>query len=245
MGKTTKIDWCDATWNPWYGCTKVSEGCRNCYMHRWAKRAGKDPNVVQWAADATFYAPLKWKEPRRIMVCSLSDFFHEAADEWREKAFFEVMLMAPQHTYIIPTKRTNRLLEVLNDQLGLVESKNIWILASVENQEAADKRIPELLKLREYGYWPVLGLSVEPILEEIHIEDYLFPERKDGIDWVIVGAESGTKRRPCAMDWVRSLRDQCHTACVPIWIKQLHINGRLERDINKFPADLQIREYPK
>ncbi len=216
MGKESKIDYVDASWNCWYGCTPVSTGCQNCYMHRWAKRAGKNPNVVQKAADATFYAPLKWKEPKRIMVCSLSDFFHEAADGWRGDAK-NVIYECPQHTFIIPTKRTERIIECFPDEwFG-----NVWILASVENQEAADKRIPELLKLREYGDWPVLGLSVEPMLGEIYIEDHLFPENKAGIDWVICGGESGSNARPMHPDWVRSLRDQCFEANVPFFFKQI------------------------
>ncbi len=254
MGKETTIDYVDATWSPWYGCTPVSAGCQNCYARRSWRLLGLKPCEVRRAEDATFYASLKWKEPRKIMVCSISDFFHEAADEWRWEAL-DIIAHSQRHTFIIPTKRPERIIESLCFKKGhwLIGNennlKNIWILASVENQEMADKRIPELLKLREYGDWPVLGVSVEPLLSNINLTSRYISTKKvatySQLDWVICGGESGTNARPCHPDWVRSLRDQCVNAGIPVWIKQLHIASRLERDINKFPADLQIREYPK
>jgi len=203
------------------------------------------PDEVRRAADVTFYAPLKWKESRRIMVCSLSDFFIEEADEWREEVWdiitrcggaqYIIGANYPKHIFIIPTKRPERMIEcIYNGHTGLDRygySPNVWFLVSVENQEMADKRIPELLKLREYGNWPVLGLSVEPYLSEIDIKYYLNggPEQ-DGhgnwiqtfqpLSWVICGGESGTNARPCHPGWVRSLRDQCVEVGVPFFFKQ-------------------------
>lgn len=104
MGNSSNIEWTDATWNPWHGCHKVSQGCKNCYMFRDKRRYGQDPNVVTRAASTTFYAPLKWKKPRRIFTCSWSDFFIEEADPWRDEAF-AIMALTPQHTYQVLTKR--------------------------------------------------------------------------------------------------------------------------------------------
>lgn len=257
MGKTTGIDYVDATWNPWMGCEPVSPGCLNCYARRSWRLLGLKPGEVRRAADATFYAPLKWKEPRKIMVCSISDFFHEAADEWRYEVFEIIAHECERHTFIIPTKRPEHIIPCLYEDrnyLYLGESiPNVWILASVENQEAADKRIPELLQLREYGDWKVLGLSIEPMIEEIDVSYYLNggPE-SDGserviqtfkpLDWIVAGGESGTKARPCNLDWVRSLRDQCLGAGVPFYFKQIKYNSKL---IHTPPIDGRMwREYP-
>ena len=225
MGKRTKIEWADASWNPWYGCTPVSPGCQNCYARRSWLCLGLKPGEVRRAADETFYAPLKWKEPKKIIVCSISDFFHKALNNYRIEVFFYIISVCGQHTFIIPTKRPEHIIDCLYEKNVFYFGDgdwlpNVWFLASVENQEMADKRIPELLKLRKYGDWPVLGISAEPLLGEIHIEDYLFPELKDGLDWVVCGGETGPNARPCHPDWVRSLRDQCHEACMPFFFKQ-------------------------
>lgn len=114
MPQKSPIEWTDATWNPWHGCHKVSQGCKNCYMFRDKKRYGQDPNAVKRAADKTFYAPLKWSEPRTIFTCSWSDFFIEEADPWRDEAF-AIMALTPQHTYQVLTKRPDRMREYLAD----------------------------------------------------------------------------------------------------------------------------------
>ena len=114
MAERTLIEGAQSTWNPWYGCDRVSEGCRFCYAgEKWAKRAGRIfYGNVERASARTFRNPTRWKEPRRIFVCSLSDFFHPAADEWRDEAW-AVMREASQHTYLILTKRPQRMIEHL------------------------------------------------------------------------------------------------------------------------------------
>lgn len=228
MGKTTGIDYCDASWGPWRGCTKVSAGCQRCYAEREMKRFGTDFNTVTRAADKTFNAPLHWKESQKIFVCPWGDFFHEKADEWRGDAL-NIMRDCSQHTFVIPTKRPERIIEciygetknILNagNRWDVDHLPNVWFLASVENQEQADKRIPELLKLREYGDWPVLGVSIEPMLGEIDLSQYWL-DPMFLLDWVICGGESGPNARLCHPDWVRSLRDQCVEAGVPFFFKQ-------------------------
>jgi protein gp37 len=118
----SKIEWTEATWNPWHGCHKVSAGCKNCYMFRDKAKYGQDPNVVV-RSKTRFYDPLKWKEPRTIFTCSWSDFFIEEADPWRDEAF-AIMALTPQHTYQVLTKRPERMLEYL----GLH-----WVIAGGES----------------------------------------------------------------------------------------------------------------
>lgn len=107
MGSESAIGWTDATWNPWMGCHRVSPGCAHCYMYSYMKRVGRDPETVV-RSKTTFRDPLKWREPRTVFTCSLSDFFHEAADEWRPEAW-EIIRQTPQHRYLVLTKRPERI----------------------------------------------------------------------------------------------------------------------------------------
>lgn len=111
MGKTSTIEWTGGTWNPWTGCSKVSPGCKNCYMFRILRRRGRDPEIVI-RSKSTFNDPLRWKEPMMVFTCSMSDFFHETADPWRDEAW-DIIRRTPQHTYQILTKRPERILECL------------------------------------------------------------------------------------------------------------------------------------
>ena len=234
MGKDTAIQWCDSSWNPWYGCHKVSPGCAYCYMDRWAKRRGSDFDTVTRAKDATFYAPLKWKEPKRIFTCSLSDFFIEEADGWRGEAF--AIIDETPHTYLILTKRIDRLLDPY--VLPWIEHgkfwPNVYLGVSVENQRQADERIPKLLQIPAAKRF----VSIEPLLGPIDFNHIEHAESGAALDWVIVGGESGgpeyrrlveahrytnaTHWRPksTAYKWVRSLRDQCQAAGIPYFFKQ-------------------------
>jgi len=235
MGKISGIDYVDASWGPWRGCTKVSEGCAHCYAERQMKWHGMDFNTVKLAADATFDAPLHWKEPKRIMVCPWGDFFHPDADGWRFEALL-IMKMCQdgtlgtatgkyaKHTFVVVTKRPERMVDCLygsGAKLGYFAHgdslNNTWLLVTVENQRRADERIPQLLRLRDYGNWPVLGVSIEPMLGEVDITPWLAQ-----LNWVIVGGESGTGARPMHTDWVRKVRDDCQAAHVPFYFKQYH-----------------------
>ena len=244
MGTNSGIDYVDASWGPWRGCTPVSEGCRNCYARRDMRRFGLDFETVTRASDKTFYAPMKWTEPKRIFVCPWGDFFHEAADVVRRDAL-EVIEACPQHTFVIPTKRTERMVECLYGETGRHYLgggdyiPNMWILASVEDQATADVRIPELLKLGKHGAWPVLGVSYEPALgpvdfNHLHYERLCEIDALNGthgvirphqgqqrkLDWLVMGGESGPNARPMHPDWVRQTRDACVAAGVPFFYKQ-------------------------
>ncbi len=224
MGEKTGIAWCDATWNCWQGCHKVSAGCKNCYMFSEKTRYGQNPNVVIRSSDATFNAPLKWaKNPakyghiKRVFVDSWSDFFIEEADPWRDEAW-EIMRKTPQFIYQLCTKRPERIAQCLPPDWG-DGYPNVWLLTSTENQAAADLRIPILIKIPAV----VHGISAEPLLGPIDFRKVPTFNRI-GLDlsdfWVIVGGESGSNARPMISSWADSIRQQCEKAGVAFFFKQ-------------------------
>ena len=228
MGKTTLIDWTNipgyigGTWNPWQGCTKVSAGCKNCYMFRDKRRYGKDPSTVARSAPATFQLPAKTKERHAWFVCSWSDFLHSAADEWRDEAI-SVMETNPHHIYLILTKRPER--------AGLIKwhwgrwPEHVWFGVTAENQEMYNERLPYLLDIPA----KVRFLSVEPMLGRVNLsEPTVRNYSKDRIAWVICGGESGPSARPMNLDWARDLRDRCISAGVPFFFKQVGGTKRID-----------------
>jgi protein gp37 len=241
MGIETGISWCDATWNPWMGCRKVSAGCKNCYAEKDALRYGKDfKSIVR--SKTTFRNPQKWwnlKVDSKIFTCSISDFFIEEADVWRKEAW-EIIKNTP-FTYLILTKRPERMLECLPDDWN-EGYKNVWLGVSAENQEYADKRIPILLSIPSIVHF----ISIEPMLSKINLR---FPKSKNPSNdvWVIVGGESGFHARSMDINWAMNIKDQCNDAGVAFFMKQLSQKDfpKTFRDFNLFPSDLQIREYPK
>ncbi len=212
MADSTKISWCDATWNPFRGCTPISESCRNCYAAAFAKLR---PNLFPGGfgelvrSKTTFNDPLKWKDPRRVFVCSLSDFFHPDADEWRHEAW-DVIQQTPRHTYLILTKRPERTIT------PWVNSPwpNVWLGVTAENQERIDERIPRLIDVPAAKRF----VSIEPMLSEIDLSPWLGSVHK--LDLIIVGAESGPNRREMKLGWLESVVDQCRAANVPVFVKQ-------------------------
>ncbi|MDP1891488.1 MAG: DUF5131 family protein, partial [Gemmatimonadaceae bacterium] len=138
MGKETGIAWTQHTWNPWQGCTKVSPGCAHCYMFRDKKRYGNDPEVVIRSKPATFNKPLSWREPARVFTCSWSDWFHEAADGWRDEAW-DIVRRTPHLTYQILTKRPERILAHLPWGAYGDPWPNVWLGVSLENQRWVER----------------------------------------------------------------------------------------------------------
>lgn len=212
MGKTSAIEWTDATWNPWYGCTKVSEGCKNCYAERNMKRVGKDFDAIT-RSKTTFLDPLKWEEPQIILLGSWMDFFHRnVRPSWRDDVW-EIIRKTPRHTYLILTKRPG----LARDYMPRDWSRNwdkefshVWLGVSVEKQSVLH-RVITISKIPTTH----LFVSAEPLLGRIKFTFYL-----DLIDWIITGGESGPNPRPCNLDWVRHIRDQCLDADVPFFHKQ-------------------------
>jgi len=210
MGKTSAIEWTDATWNSWYGCTKVSEGCKNCYAERDMKRFGKDFNTIT-RSKTTFRDPLKWKEPRMIFVCSWGDFFHEDVPlEWLDDAW-DIMQRADHHTYLLLTKRAQNIKDALPLNWMFGPYPNVWIGVSVENE----RQMSRLVALEEIKA-TMKFVSAEPLLEPLPLLHSFFPS----LDWIITGGESGPNARRCDLDWVRDIRDQCVEAGVSYFHKQ-------------------------
>jgi protein gp37 len=251
MGQTSGIEWCDATWNPWMGCKRVSPACAYCYADREMSRYGRDFDTITRAKDGTFFAPLKWKQPKRIFTCSWSDWFIEQADDWRVLAW-DVIRGTPHHTYLILTKRIERAADHLPADWPLA---NVWLGVSAENQRMADARIPVLLDIPATVHW----ISAEPLLGPIDLMclcggrvsalDGIDFEIISGpqiakLDWVVAGGESGTKRRPTDVDWYRRMLAQCRESGAAFFLKQLGGWPNKHGQIEDFPQDLRVREFP-
>jgi protein gp37 len=223
------IEWTDATWNPVTGCSKVSPGCKHCYAERMAKRLQAMGNPrYQNGFQVTVHKdrleePLRWKKPRRVFVNSMSDLLHPDIPWHIVDTVVAVMARCHQHTFQVLTKRPERLREHFRPRKRPLP--NVWLGTSCEDQPTAEKRIPHLLGVPA----AVRFLSLEPLLGPIDFTDGpLDPAStmgtwsmlEEGINWVIVGGESGPKARPMEADWVRGIRDQCLAAGVPFFFKQ-------------------------
>lgn len=291
MADKSTIEWCDATWNPVRGCSRVSPGCGGanheggCYAERLAARfsdpgqpfhgfARRTPHGGQWTGklaliDSQFFLPLHWKKPRRIFVNSMSDLFHEDLPDTAIDQVLDRMIMAPQHTYQVLTKRARRMRDYFAalpgrwdraetdflsaDLLKRLPLPNLWLGVSVEDQPRADERVPDLLETPA----AVRFLSCEPLLGPIdlsrwmHIRPAGAPRCIDDVNWVICGGESGPNARVFDLRWARSIRDQCKSAGVAFFMKQLgsgtgfNLHDRKGGDWNEWPSDLRIREFPK
>ena len=212
MAEKSLIEWTDSTWNPVTGCTKVSPGCKNCYAERLALRlqAAKNPSYEKGFQvnihEHLLNLPLTWRKPKQIFVNSMSDLFHEDISEEFILRVFNIMNQAYWHRFQVLTKRSERLFE-LNNKLPW--SANIWMGVSVENSDY----IFRVEHLRSTGA-RVKFLSLEPLLGPISSIDL------SGIDWVIVGGESGPKARPMELSWVNSLLNDCQELQVPFFFKQ-------------------------
>ena len=223
MGKNSTIEWTHHTFNPWWGCYKISPACENCYAEKWAKRTGN----ANWGPDSErrFFTeshwsePLKWdkdasknKERKRVFCASMADIFEDREDlnKWRAKIWY-IIHETPNLDWLLLTKRPANIKRLVpwNDNWP----KNVWLGTSVENQQTAEERIPSLLENRAKLHF----ISCEPLLGELRIQHWLKPSK---IKWVIVGGESGPQARPTRPGWVQSLREQCLKAKVPFFFKQ-------------------------
>lgn len=212
MAIGSKIEWTDATWNPVTGCNKVSPGCKLCYAERMAKRL-KAAGMVKYrngfavtTHDDALNIPLRWRKPRTIFVNSMSDLFHDKVSDEFVHSVFAVMEQGDWHRYQVLTKRPERAAAL---SAVLPWPSQIWLGVSVES----DRYLHRIDLLRECGAQTKF-LSLEPLLGPLPNMNL------DGIDWVIVGGESGPRARPMEADWARDIQRQCADAGVPFYFKQ-------------------------
>ncbi len=256
----TKIEWCVTTWNPITGCTPISDGCKNCYAQRMAKRlAGRygypkdnpfKPGTVhpdQWSK------PAKWKKVRKIFVSSMGDLFHSCVDCVQIYKVFKIASENNRHIFIFLTKRPEMMAKLFENAVrGCCEvnftrgiPENIWLGVTVESNQYLD-RVRTLIKIPA----SVKFINVEPMLGEIDIGGFVQKNKNgeswrhnDSLNWVICGTESGPRRRSAKIQWIRDLKNQCVEAEIPFFLKQMEIDGKVAR----MPKlDGQIWEqYPK
>lgn len=270
MSETTKISWCDSTWNPWRGCSKVSLGCKNCYAEELVNRRLSDFSKRTRAKPATFNAPLKWNQQpwvcdvcgkpvqdkekhladyacsygffhrRRVFLGSLMDWLDPNVPvEWLADAL-DIVRRCPELDFLCLTKRPEQWRHRLDECLGRMVQHwqayseqacqfarnwifkgnapaNAWVGTSIEDQTSADKRIPELLKIPAAGRF----ISAEPLLGRIDLlNKWERAKWLAGIHWVIIGGESGPRRRDCGVEAIVDVVEQCQAAGVPCFVKQ-------------------------
>lgn len=221
MGQQSSIEWTDHTFNPWWGCIKVSKGCTHCYAETWANRYGHDVWGIR--KDRRIFGENHWNQPlkwnalalqnshrERVFCASMADVFEDNPNiEPERQKLWTLIEKTPMLDWLLLTKRPENMVNFApwKTQWPL----NVWAMTSVEDQEQAEKRIPALLHVPAI----VRGLSVEPLLGPVDLSPWL-----DKIQWVIVGGESGRDSRPLHPEWVRHLREQCIEANVAFFFKQ-------------------------
>ena len=231
MGKDSGIEWTHHTFNPWWGCEKVSEACANCYAETWAKRIGqslwgrKAPR--RFFGDNHWREPLKWNaeavrsgERRRVFCSSMADVFEDRAElDIHRARLWDLIAATPMLDWLLLTKRPEHVEACV--PWGDSWPENVWLGTTAENQKWATVRVATITKIPAR----VRFLSCEPLLSEVDLTPWL-----EDIDWVIAGGESGGKARPMELGWARSLRDQCRAAGVAFHFKQWG-NWRPEGDV--------------
>jgi protein gp37 len=217
MARISHIEWTDSTWNPVRGCTKISPGCKHCYAETFAERfRGVKGHPYEQGFDLRLVPekltePLTWRSPKLVFVNSMSDLFQDGVADGYVEAVCRVMVAANWHTYQVLTKRSERMRDLLNGRLRFAaQHEHIWWGVSVEDRKYG---LPRVEHLRQTAAG-MRFLSIEPLLEDIGTVDLT------GMNWVIVGGESGPGARPMEKDWVVSIRRQCRSSSVPFFFKQ-------------------------
>jgi protein gp37 len=256
MGKGTNIQWTDVSWNIARGCTKVDEDCKACYMYRDSFDGTRYDPLSVVRTKTVFDLPLRIKEPSKIFTCSLTDFFHEAIDSYRDEAW-DIIRRCPQHTFQILTKRPERIIERLPEYWEEVRGR-VWLGTSIGSQKSI-QRIYDLVAPIQPG---IKFLSLEPLHGPIDLPfgDFVDMGHRVGdlIDWVIVGGESGNETgkyryRPCDLTWIDKIVEDCQRLNIPVFVKQMGtflakamgMSDRHGGNMTEFPEHLQIRQFPK
>ena len=267
----TKIAWTDSTWSPVTGCTKIAAGCKNCFAEAMTRRFWK-----QWECESPpnhfkvrlrperLEQPLRWRKPRKIFVCSMSDLFHEKVDIGFLTHVFDTIKACPQHIFQLLTKRPSRALEMMwgphgNGWRYFGEGdyhKNIHFGVSCSTQADLNRMAEDFFPIPA----AVRFLSLEPLLEPIRLDGVFIKQRighspgyfldvRPGLHWCVIGCESGSGARPCKDEWVISIVNQCNEAIprIPVFTKQLARDGKAwkltEKNRNEWP-DWAVQEYP-
>lgn len=255
MGENSKIEWCHHSFNPWWGCQKVSPGCEHCYAETFSKRVGLD--VWGKDTDRRFFGPKHWNEPRkwnelakregqyrRVFCASMADVFEDRSDLVVPRSqLFELIDETNWLEWLVLTKRPENVMRLLGRAVPL----NVWLGTTCETQKYADERVPHLLNARGPR---VRFVSAEPLLGPVDLSRWLGPATQasgmfDGIDWVIVGSESGHHARPMGLPWARSIIEQCRSAGVASFTKQ--IANEVDRkggNPKHWPSGNWPREFP-
>lgn len=256
MATKSNIQWTDATWNIARGCTKVDEDCKFCYMYRDSMDGTRFDPLQVVRTKTVFNLPLKLKEPSKIFTCSLTDFFHEGCDSFRNEAW-DIIRKCPQHTFQILTKRPERICENLPEYWNEIRER-VWLGTSIGSQNGIG-RLSDLIVPIQRG---IKFLSLEPLHGAIDLDLHRMVDSGhkvgDLIDWVIVGGESGNENgkyryRPCQLEWIESIVSQCNEFGIAVFIKQMgtHLSKELKMsdrhggNIDEFPEHLRIRNFPK
>lgn len=260
----TSIQWTDQTINFWQGCTKVSEGCKYCYMYRDKYHYGQDPTKCVLVSEKTIRQKLKElealrierlskgiTEPLKIFTCSWSDFFIKDADQWRDKAW-QIIKDHPQFIWQILTKREDRMFKCLPADWG-EGWDHVWLGVSIENANNLN-RLKELAMLKA----KVKFISFEPLLSALYFTSDQMKLLREHIHWAIIGGESGNDNgqwlyRPCELWWIENDVDILQRLGVPVFVKQLgtylakklNLRDRHGGDIDEWPEYLQVREFPQ
>jgi protein gp37 len=285
MAQTTKIEWTDVSWNPVHGCSKVSPGCAHCYAETLSLRHGHTtrPWTPANAAENVMLKPHKlreplskakpWDKPCMVFVNSMSDLFHELIPDDYIAEVFDIMRLAPQHTFQVLTKRPERMREMIewmSDPLSTdiaedLPLPNVWLGVSIENRRfvgRADVLRETPAAVRFISAEPLLGplipdgpvelIDTAPTYGRLSWADGMTTDENlgldlDEIDWLIIGGESGPGHRPMRLEWARDLRDACGNVhdegATAVFVKQLG-GARPGTKLEDLPEDLRVREFP-
>lgn len=267
MGANSKIEWTHHTFNPWHGCVKISDGCKHCYAetlsHRWGNDFWGVDKARKSMSDSYWRQPFKWNDDakkngkrRRVFCASMADVFEGREDlsphRWR---LFNLIETTPNLDWLLLTKRPENMLKLLPTNWLIDPRPNVWLGTTVENQEQAGKRIPELLETPAV----VRFLSCEPLLGPVSLTQWLESEydrtarswqirgneNRVKVDWVIAGGESGHGARPMDEAWARYIKEQCDATDTPFFMKQMGGVKDKRHDLEDLPADLRIRQFPE
>lgn len=257
----THIQWAEHTWNPWMGCERMSAGCDFCYMHRMMEKAGKNGSKVWRTAPKTFNSPYSYPAGNRVFSCSMSDFFIEEADPWRDDAW-EIIKNTPKLQYLLLTKRVGRIKHCLPKDWGTNGYSNVNLGTSIEDQSVINRMVI-LSKLKNANSVFKLFISAEPLIGELDFKaTQKLIDAFQKMDWIIVGGESGNAPvgtpnvqycyRPCDLNWIDKIILDCKSYNIPFFLKQ--VGNHLARkhklmdikggEIIEWDKNYQIRQWP-